>query len=372
MSEQAPGGSPADPWRDPARCHFEVSPPRHFVYPAILLLLSEKPRNGYRLIDPILGFGFGGVDRPTVYRALADLERDGLLESWEAEPKAGATRHVYAVTAAGRLALDHWMGVLAAERNGLDRVMQRYAILDHPQMNPAGAAVALRPAAAAQVASRPASRPGARRAAGTAGTAGSPAGPSTSTAGATTATATADPDTPPRFVIVPERSAIMIRARSNVGTIEFGTTGVRGDIRTTVRGGSVDCNAPVAAHLEIDVASLTSGNALYDAELMHRVHARLFPAAAVDLIEARPIGSEDRFAIRGLLTFHGVTAALAGAVSVATLGEHGLVVSGDQVVDIRDFQIAAPTILMLKIYPDVRVFLRLEAELEEPAVQEPR
>ena len=33
---------------------------------------------------------------PSVYRALADLEGDGLLRSWSASPTAGSTRHVYA------------------------------------------------------------------------------------------------------------------------------------------------------------------------------------------------------------------------------------------------------------------------------------
>ena len=123
MGQRAPDDLASTTWSEPPHCHFELSAPRHFVYPAILLLLSEKPRHGYRLIDPLIGLGFGPVDRPTVYRALADLERDGLLESWNAEPKAGATRHVYALTEAGRRALHHWMEVLAAERDVLELVL---------------------------------------------------------------------------------------------------------------------------------------------------------------------------------------------------------------------------------------------------------
>ena len=36
--------------------------------------------------------------------------------------------------------------------------------------------------------------------------------------------------------------------------------------------------------------------------------------------------------------------------------------TGEQVVDIRDFDIASPTVLMLRIYPDVVVKLYVEAE----------
>ncbi len=47
---------------------------------------------------------------------------------------------------------------------------------------------------------------------------------------------------------------------------------------------------------------------------------------------------------------------------LTVLHDKRIVVSGEQVIDIRKFEIAAPTMLMLKIYPDVRVFLHLEAE----------
>ncbi len=39
--------------------------------------------------------------------------------------------------------------------------------------------------------------------------------------------------------------------------------------------------------------------------------------------------------------------------------------TGEQVFDIRDFDVPSPTVLMLRIYPDVRVHLHVEAELEE-------
>src|SRR4051794_33333862 len=61
---------------------FELAPPRRFVLPAILLLLSEQPGYGYSLEKDLQEFRFGRIDRPTVYRALAQLEADGLVESW--------------------------------------------------------------------------------------------------------------------------------------------------------------------------------------------------------------------------------------------------------------------------------------------------
>jgi DNA-binding PadR family transcriptional regulator len=109
-----------------ARCRFDIAAPRHFLFPSLLLLLAEEPRHGYRLVDSLLRLGFGPVDRPSVYRALADLEADGLLHSWETSSPAGATRQVYGVTQAGLHRLSRWMDVVADERAALDAVLKRY------------------------------------------------------------------------------------------------------------------------------------------------------------------------------------------------------------------------------------------------------
>lgn len=108
------------------RCRFELSAPRHFLYPALLLLLAEEPRHGYRLVDSLLRLGFGPVDRPSVYRALGELEGDGLLHSWAASSSAGSARQVYDVTESGHQMLASWMGVLTEGRNALEVILKRY------------------------------------------------------------------------------------------------------------------------------------------------------------------------------------------------------------------------------------------------------
>ncbi len=111
-------------------CRFEFAPPRHFLYPAILLLLAEQPRHGYRLVDAYLGLGFGPVDRPAVYRALAELQRDGLILSWGEVPTAGSIRHVYDLTPVGRDQLRKWMAVTLEKRDRLTQVLDRYDRLE--------------------------------------------------------------------------------------------------------------------------------------------------------------------------------------------------------------------------------------------------
>ena len=69
----------------------------------------------------------------------------------------------------------------------------------------------------------------------------------------------------------------------------------------------------------------------------------------------------------GEVTFHGATRPIQGTVNVSLPSPGKLVVSGEQVFDIRDFDIASPTVLMLRIYPDVLVQLQVEAEPMDPA-----
>jgi len=108
------------------RCNVRHALPRHFLYPSLLLLLTEEPRHGYRLGDALQSLGFGPVDRPSVYRALADLEGDGLLESCTEPPTAGSTRYVYSVTSTGAAVLGTWMAVVGRQRDCLDLVLLRY------------------------------------------------------------------------------------------------------------------------------------------------------------------------------------------------------------------------------------------------------
>ena len=113
-------------WPVAQHSRFELAPPRRFLLPALLLLLSEEPGYGYNLAKGLEDLRFGRVDRPSVYRALAQLERDGLVESWAGTPKAGQARRVYGLTEEGQRALRGWMGVIKEERDCLDLVLRRY------------------------------------------------------------------------------------------------------------------------------------------------------------------------------------------------------------------------------------------------------
>ncbi len=164
-----------------------------------------------------------------------------------------------------------------------------------------------------------------------------------------------------RFLLDPERSAVLIDARSTVGPICFATVGLKGSLHATVVDGILNTDTPPSGELTIDVSELRSGNKLYDAELQRRIDARRFPTATVELRDCTPSAPGSRYRLRGELTFHGISRLAEGTVYVEAQGDDRLVISGEQVFDIRDFAVPSPTMLMLRIFPDVRVRLHAEA-----------
>lgn len=77
----------------------------------VLGLLSRGPRHGYELKrEHDLRFAQAKpLPYGQVYATLGRLLRDGLVEEGDPEAGAGPDRRVYALTAAGRAALDAWL-----------------------------------------------------------------------------------------------------------------------------------------------------------------------------------------------------------------------------------------------------------------------
>ena len=156
---------------------------------------------------------------------------------------------------------------------------------------------------------------------------------------------------------------MLIEARSTVGPITFGALGITGFIECQVGDGELVPDGRTHAHLTVALDQLRSGNGLYDAELLRRIDARRYPTASLELIGCVPIGQRDRYRLDGQIDLHGATRPLHGTVTAALTHQGSLSVSGEQDFDIRDFDIAIPTLLMFRIYPDVTVRLQIDAKL---------
>jgi polyisoprenoid-binding protein YceI len=158
------------------------------------------------------------------------------------------------------------------------------------------------------------------------------------------------------YRIVPERSEVVVRARSSVHPITGTATELSGDV--DFGAGRPD---GLGGHLEVPIKGLRSANRLYDAELQRRVDARRYPVIVGEIRTATAIDDQGLFRVEGDLTFHGTTRPVTGELRVTSEGDT-LVVEGEQQFDVREFGLTPPRILMLRVEPDVAVRIRLVAE----------
>lgn len=166
-----------------------------------------------------------------------------------------------------------------------------------------------------------------------------------------------------RLAVDPAESGVLVEARSTAGRIRFGTNAITGYLEVVEGGdGLLLLDPPPRAELVVSLASLRSGNSLYDAELLQRLDVKRFPEAKLVLDTAA--WAEGHYQIGGRLTLHDQARPLSGSVSAERTGGDRWVVTGEQSFDIRDFQIPVPSVLMFRIFPDVRVFLSLSLERE--------
>lgn len=100
--------------------------PRNWLQPFLLLSLEQWESHGYELIRRLAVFGFEALDPGSVYRALRQLERDGLVHSdWDTSA-SGPARRRYGLTEAGRAYLEAWAGALRGYQVMLDQFFRLY------------------------------------------------------------------------------------------------------------------------------------------------------------------------------------------------------------------------------------------------------
>jgi polyisoprenoid-binding protein YceI len=164
-----------------------------------------------------------------------------------------------------------------------------------------------------------------------------------------------------RFRIVPERSKVFIEATSSVHPIHGEAAGLEGSINADFDGDGLDLTSPPEMSVELPVEALKSGNKLEDGEMMRRIDARRYPRIKGVVRDIKRKGDDGRYFMTGDLTFHGVTQTLDGEVTIRRQDDTTLVIEGEREFDIRDFNVTPPKILMLKVHPDVKVRIRVEA-----------
>jgi len=97
----------------------------NFLQPCLLTMLQNGEAHGYELMSQLTEFGFDldHLDPSLVYRALREMEADGLVISEWGDESQGPQRRVYRITDDGSKALDIWIEDLHRTRDEIDRLL---------------------------------------------------------------------------------------------------------------------------------------------------------------------------------------------------------------------------------------------------------
>lgn len=126
--------------------------------------------------------------------------------------------------------------------------------------------------------------------------------------------------------------------------------------------------------LELPLAGLSFGSALYDRELPGRLDTRRYPTAVLELLAASPVTAPaDRpgtWRLSLSLTVHGVTVPFEETAVADVPAPGQLTLSGSHQFSVRDFGIKPPKMLGMKVHPEFEVAVHAVGELAEKAEQE--
>lgn len=165
-----------------------------------------------------------------------------------------------------------------------------------------------------------------------------------------------------RFEPINGRSELALEGNSSMHPLHASTDEITGYFEATLdEDGRIDLSEPVSGQVEVPVESMNSENALIDRELRSRLDTRRFPKATAKLLDVHQ-GEMGHYRASGEITFHGVTLRLEDEFVFQQQDERTIELRGEITIDVRNFKVNPPKLLMLKIFPEVKVKLHLVLE----------
>jgi hypothetical protein len=162
-----------------------------------------------------------------------------------------------------------------------------------------------------------------------------------------------------RYVVAPLDSWIAFEGRSTLHSVQGKATNLDGYVEAAWNSdGTLSTQPAPRMHLEFPVEQLRSSNGLQDREMWKMIDSKRFPRIAADLRQLLPTQDPDRYAASGDVTLAGKSRRYDGTLTLSHSADR-MAIEGEVDVDIRDFGLKPPSLLLIKVEPIVK--LRLHA-----------
>lgn len=92
--------------------------------PTLLLLISQKERHGYTLLNDLEQMNMGTIHPSVIYRTLRELEGlEWIQSAWDTFETQGPPRRTYTITDLGKQALINWKQQLELHQKSIDQLL---------------------------------------------------------------------------------------------------------------------------------------------------------------------------------------------------------------------------------------------------------
>jgi len=172
------------------------------------------------------------------------------------------------------------------------------------------------------------------------------------------------------FQAVRGRSQISFAGQSTLHPIYTSTTDLEAFIEARLLdNGLPDATQPVTGRLVVQIESLKNPNALYDRVMEEVLDKRRYPRLIAEVVELKAKnGTSGHYQAVGDVNFHGVTQRLVSDLIIRSPGNQALEIKGAITLDMRDFKVNPPKMLMVRVFPEITVSLTLIAERTEKSI----
>jgi polyisoprenoid-binding protein YceI len=167
----------------------------------------------------------------------------------------------------------------------------------------------------------------------------------------------------PQFRVNTSESSVKVGLRINLHPSHIDASALSGVIECEVdEQGRPRFDQPYSAELELPVEAIKSGNGIQDREMRRRFDASRYPTITARVTHGEALPVEGQYRAVAQLTMHGQTREIAGEVQLRVEGTT-MTIDGQQVINVKDFGIDPPRLIILKVDPEVDLRVHIVAKL---------
>jgi polyisoprenoid-binding protein YceI len=168
----------------------------------------------------------------------------------------------------------------------------------------------------------------------------------------------------PQFRVNTSQSTVKVGLRVNLHPSHIDANALSGVIECEVDDqGKPRLDQPYSAELTLPVDAIKSGNGIQDREMRRRFDVNHHPTITARVTKGEALDGDGRYRAVAQLTMHGQTREISGDVQLSVNGTT-MTIDGQQVINVKDFGIDPPRLIILKVEPDVDLQVHIVAELQ--------